>query len=38
MALTGALGVLVYALLKRMFVRERPFITHCRNRPRRGAP
>jgi undecaprenyl-diphosphatase len=29
MALTGALGVLMYALLKRMFVRERPFITHA---------
>lgn len=29
MALTGALGVLVYALLKRLFVRERPFITHA---------
>jgi undecaprenyl-diphosphatase len=29
MALTGALGVLVYALLKRTFVRERPFITHA---------
>jgi undecaprenyl-diphosphatase len=29
MALTGALGVLVYALLKRVFVRERPFITHA---------
>lgn len=29
MALTGALGVLVYALLKRMLVRERPFITHA---------
>jgi undecaprenyl-diphosphatase len=28
MALTGALGVLVYSLLKRVFVRERPFITH----------
>ncbi len=28
MALTGALGVMVYALLKRVFVRERPFITH----------
>ena len=28
MALTGALGVLVYTLLKRLFVRERPFITH----------
>jgi undecaprenyl-diphosphatase len=29
MALMGALGVLVYALLKRVFVRERPFITHA---------
>jgi len=29
MALTGALGVLVYKLLKRVFVRERPFITHA---------
>lgn len=29
MALTGALGVLVYALLKRVFARERPFITHA---------
>ena len=28
MALTGALGVLLYGLLKRTFVRERPFITH----------
>jgi undecaprenyl-diphosphatase len=28
MALTGALGVAVYSLLKRVFVRERPFITH----------
>jgi undecaprenyl-diphosphatase len=28
MALTGALGVLLYGLLKRLFVRERPFITH----------
>jgi undecaprenyl-diphosphatase len=28
MALTGALGVLLYALLKRLLVRERPFITH----------
>jgi undecaprenyl-diphosphatase len=28
MALTGALGVLIYGLLKRLFVRERPFITH----------
>lgn len=29
MALTGALGVLIYALLKRLCVRERPFITHA---------
>ncbi len=29
MALTGALGVLIYSLLKRTFVRERPFITHA---------
>lgn len=29
MAATGALGVAVYALLKRAFVRERPFITHA---------
>ena len=28
MALTGALGVVLYTLLKRLFVRERPFITH----------
>ncbi len=28
MALTGALGVAIYATLKRTFVRERPFITH----------
>jgi undecaprenyl-diphosphatase len=28
MALTGVLGVILYALLKRLFVRERPFITH----------
>jgi undecaprenyl-diphosphatase len=28
MALTGALGVAIYKLLKRVFVRERPFITH----------
>ena len=28
MALTGALGVAIYAVLKRLFVRERPFITH----------
>jgi len=29
MAGTGALGVAIYALLKRVFVRERPFITHA---------
>jgi undecaprenyl-diphosphatase len=29
MALTGVLGVLLYSLLKRLFVRERPFITHA---------
>jgi undecaprenyl-diphosphatase len=29
MALTGVLGVLMYALLKCVFVRERPFITHA---------
>ena len=28
MALTGLLGVLLYTLLKRLLVRERPFITH----------
>ncbi len=28
MAVTGLLGVLSYTLLKRVFVRERPFITH----------
>ena len=28
MALTGALGVGLYTLLKHLFVRERPFITH----------
>jgi undecaprenyl-diphosphatase len=28
MAVTGALGVVLYSLLKRLFVRERPFITH----------
>jgi undecaprenyl-diphosphatase len=28
MALTGLLGLLLYKLLKRVFVRERPFITH----------
>lgn len=29
MALTGALGLLVYKVLKRALVRERPFITHA---------
>ena len=29
MSLTGALGVVLYSLLKRVFVRERPFITHA---------
>jgi undecaprenyl-diphosphatase len=29
MALTGALGVVAYKLLKRAFVRERPFIAHA---------
>lgn len=28
MAFTGILGVVLYKLLKRVFVRERPFITH----------
>ena len=28
MAITGLTGVLLYKLLKRVFVRERPFITH----------
>jgi undecaprenyl-diphosphatase len=28
MAATGLLGVLLYSALKRLFVRERPFITH----------
>jgi undecaprenyl-diphosphatase len=28
MTLTGILGVVLYKLLKRVFVRERPFITH----------
>src|ERR1700761_7314801 len=28
MALTGILGVVLYKFLKRVFVRERPFITH----------
>src|ERR1700726_3056663 len=29
MALTGLLGVLIYGVLKRCFVRERPFIRHA---------
>ena len=29
MALTGILGVALYKVLKRVFVRERPFITHA---------
>jgi undecaprenyl-diphosphatase len=29
MALTGAAGVALYSFLKRVFVRERPFITHA---------
>jgi undecaprenyl-diphosphatase len=29
MALTGLLGVTIYAVLKRFFVRERPFIRHA---------
>jgi undecaprenyl-diphosphatase len=29
MALTGLAGLLLYRFLKRMFVRERPFITHA---------
>jgi len=37
MALTGALGVVLYTLLKRVFVRERPFITHAAI-DLRGAP
>jgi undecaprenyl-diphosphatase len=37
MALTGALGVALYTLLKRVFVRERPFITHAAI-DLRGAP
>ncbi|HEX4648918.1 MAG TPA: phosphatase PAP2 family protein [Steroidobacteraceae bacterium] len=28
MALTGLLGLLIYTLVKHLFVRERPFITH----------
>jgi undecaprenyl-diphosphatase len=37
MALTGVLGLTLYALLKRVFVRERPFITHA-SIDLRGAP
>ncbi len=37
MALTGAVGVALYACLKRLFVRERPFITHAAI-DRAGAP
>jgi undecaprenyl-diphosphatase len=29
MALTGAVGVVLYGLLKRLFVRERPYIAHA---------
>src|SRR5215472_16103964 len=29
MALTGVLGLTLYTVLKRVFVRERPFITHA---------
>jgi undecaprenyl-diphosphatase len=37
MSLTGALGVVLYSLLKRVCVRERPFITHA-GIDRAGAP
>jgi undecaprenyl-diphosphatase len=37
MALTGALGVAIYGALKRVFVRERPFIRHA-GISRAGAP
>jgi undecaprenyl-diphosphatase len=37
MALTGVLGVVIYAALKRVFVRERPFIRHA-GISRAGAP
>jgi undecaprenyl-diphosphatase len=37
MALTGALGVAIYGGLKRLFVRERPFIRHA-GISRSGAP
>lgn len=37
MALTGVLGVLIYGAVKRMFVRERPFIRHA-GISRAGAP
>src|SRR5256884_1985224 len=36
MALTGALGVALYSLLKHLFVRERPFITHTAIDPARS--
>src|SRR5882762_7474289 len=36
MALTGGLGVALYTLLKRLFVRERPFITHTAIDPALG--
>jgi undecaprenyl-diphosphatase len=37
MALTGVLGVAIYGVLKRLFVRERPFIRHA-GISRAGAP
>jgi undecaprenyl-diphosphatase len=37
MALSGALGVVIYGILKRSFVRERPFIRHA-GISRAGAP
>jgi undecaprenyl-diphosphatase len=37
MALTGLLGVMLYGILKRCFVRERPFIRHA-GISRAGAP
>ena len=37
MAVTGVIGLLLYTLLKRVFVRERPFITHAAI-SRAGAP
>src|SRR5437868_14720281 len=38
MALTGALGVALYTLLKHLFVRERPFITHPATDPAAAPP